>query len=204
MALNPRQQRFVAEYLINPNATQAAIKAGYRPKAAGATGHENLKKPEIAAALAKAHAKQAAKMEITADRVLSELALIGFANMQDYMRANEKGDPYLDFGKLTREQAAALSEVTVEDFTAGRGEDAREVRRVKFKLADKRAALVDIGRHLGMFKDKSDDRPPVPILIDLRSIVHQEVDMLFSSPKAPIAHDQPAVEGEFEVKDAAE
>ncbi len=54
---------------------------------------------------------------------------------------------------LTR--AAALQEVTVEDFTEGRGEDKRDVRRVKFKLYDKRAALVDLGRHLGMFPNQS-------------------------------------------------
>ena len=57
--------------------------------------------------------------------------------------------------KLTREQAAAIGEVTVEDFTDGRGEGARDVRRVKFKLADKRGALVDLGRHFGLFTDKA-------------------------------------------------
>jgi phage terminase small subunit len=54
------------------------------------------------------------------------LALLGFANMQDYMRANEGGDPYLDFSSLSRDQAAALQEVTVERYMEGRGEDARE------------------------------------------------------------------------------
>jgi hypothetical protein len=63
-------------------------------------------------------------------------------------------DPYLDFSKLTRDQAAALTEVTVEDFKDGRGEDARNVRKIRFKLADKRAALVDLGKHFGMFRDK--------------------------------------------------
>jgi phage terminase small subunit len=70
------------------------------------------------------------------------------------MRANPNGDPYLDFSKLTRDQAAALVEVTVEDFKDGRGDAARDVRRIKFKLADKRAALVDLGKHLGMFVEK--------------------------------------------------
>jgi len=70
------------------------------------------------------------------------------------MRASPGGDPYLDFSALTRDQAAALQEVTVEDYVDGRGENAREVKRVRFKLADKRAALVDLGRHLGMFKDR--------------------------------------------------
>jgi phage terminase small subunit len=60
---------------------------------------------------------------------------------------------------LTRVQAAALQEVTVEDYVDGRGDDgrgdgARDVKRVKFRLGDKRAALVDLGRHLGMFVNK--------------------------------------------------
>jgi len=70
------------------------------------------------------------------------------------MRAGPDGDPYLDFSKLTRDQAAALAEVTVEDFKDGRGEDARNVRKVRFKLADKKGALVDLGRHFGLFREK--------------------------------------------------
>jgi phage terminase small subunit len=107
----------------------------------------------VQARVAEILGKAAAKAEVTIERVLSELALIGFANMQDYMRAGPDGDPYLDFSELTREQAAALVEVTVEDFKEGRGESARDVRRVKFKLADKKGALVDLGKHLGMFSE---------------------------------------------------
>ena len=69
------------------------------------------------------------------------------------MRIGSDGDPSLDFSRLSRDHGAALIEVTVEDFKDGRGENARDVRRVKFKLADKRAALVDIGKELGMFID---------------------------------------------------
>lgn len=154
MALNARQQKFVAEYLIDLNATQAAIRAGYSKKTAYSIGQENLKKPEIAAELAKRQAKLAAKLEVTAEWVVAELANLARANMQDYMRVGPDGDPVLDYSNLTREQAAALTEVTVDDYKDGRGADAREVRRVKFKLADKRAALVDLGRHLGLFVEK--------------------------------------------------
>ena len=152
--LNPKQQRFVDEYLVDLNASQAAIRAGYSVKTARAIGCELLTKPDISAAVAAGQAKLSEKTGITAERVLQELALLGFANMQDYMRAGPDGDPVLDFSQLTRAQAAALAEVTVEDFKDGRGEDARDVRRIKFKMSDKRAALVDIGKHLGMFKDR--------------------------------------------------
>jgi phage terminase small subunit len=74
--------------------------------------------------------------------------------MADYMKSTEKGDPYLDFSTLTREQTAALAEVTVDDYVDGRGKSARDVRRVKFKLADKRASLVDLAKLLGMMPDR--------------------------------------------------
>lgn len=82
---------------------------------------------------------------MSAREVLEELSKLGRSNMLDYMR-NDCGDPRLDFSALSRDQAAALAEVTVEDFMDGRGDEAREVRRVKFKLHDKRAALNDLGR----------------------------------------------------------
>lgn len=156
MALTAKQERFVEEYLVDLNATQAAIRAGYSAKTAGATGHENLRKPEIQDAISEARIKLSERTEITQEKVLAELAKLGFSNMADYMRGGEDGDPYLDFSDLTRDQAAALTEVTVEDFKDGRGEDARDVRRVKFKLADKISALEKIGKHLGMFTDRVD------------------------------------------------
>lgn len=152
--LTPKQRRFVEEYLIDLNGTQAAIRAGYSAKTAGQIAEQNLKKVEIAAEVSSRRAKLSDKLEITAERVVRELSLIGFCNMQDYMRIGADGDPYLDFSALTRDQAAALSEVTVEDFKDGRGDDARDVRRVKFKLSDKRAALVDLGKHLGLFRER--------------------------------------------------
>jgi len=158
MSLTPKQARFVDEYLIDLNATQAAIRAGYSEKTAAIIGHENLRKPNIAAAVAQRQEKLAAKLEVTAESIVAELAKLGFANMGDYMKATSGGDPYLDFAGLTRDQTAALAEVTVEDFTDGRGDDARDVKRVKLKLWDKRAALVDLGKHLGMFVDRSETK----------------------------------------------
>jgi phage terminase small subunit len=154
MTLRPKQARFVEEYLIDLNATKAAIRAGYSAKTAAVIGYENLTKPPIAAAIATARSKQSERTALTADMVVRELAKLAFANLGDYMRAQPGGDPYLDFTALTRDQAAALQEVTVEDYVEGRGDNARDVKRVKFKLADKRAALVDLGRHLGIFVNK--------------------------------------------------
>ncbi len=180
--MTPKQKRFVEEYLVDLNATQAAIRAEYSEKTASRIGPELLGKTCIAEAIQKALAERAKRTQITADRVLQELAKIGFANMADYMRVGPYGDPILDFSALTRDQAAALVEVTVEDFVDGRGEDARDVRRVKFKLADKRAALVDIGKHLGMFVERKEvtgkDGGPIQVAdsIDLSKLTDEELE----------------------------
>jgi phage terminase small subunit len=166
--LTSKQTRFVAEYLTDLNGTQAAIRAGYSAKTAQEQGSRLLSNVMVAAAIEVAQEARAHRTGVTADRVVAELAKIGFANMADYLRANPGGDPYLDFSALSRDQAAALQEVTVEDYTEGRGEEKRDVKRVKFKLADKRAALVDLGRHLGLFVDRHEHSGPDgrPIQVD--------------------------------------
>jgi phage terminase small subunit len=151
-SLTAKQIRFIEEYLVDLNATQAATRAGYSAKTAYSAGQRLLKHVEVAEAISAARKAQAERTEVSADAVIAELAKLGFANMADYMKAGPNGDPYLDFSKLTRDQAAALIEVTVDDYIDGRGEDSRAVRRVKFKLADKRAALVELGRHFGIFQ----------------------------------------------------
>ncbi|MXN46068.1 terminase small subunit [Shinella kummerowiae] len=153
-ALSEKQKRFVSEYVIDLNATQAAIRAGYSAKTAQQQGSRLLLNVVVQEELSRQQSKVAERLEITKERIVDELAKIGFSNMLDYMRAGPDGDPYLDFSGLTRDQAAALSEVTVEDFKDGRGEDARDVRRVKFKLHDKKGALVDLAKMLGFVVEK--------------------------------------------------
>ena len=73
MPLNAKQARFVAEYLKDLNATQAAVRAGYSAKTAYSQGHDLLKKPEISEAVTKGTAKVCAKAEVSAEYVLSSL-----------------------------------------------------------------------------------------------------------------------------------
>jgi phage terminase small subunit len=87
----------------------------------------------------------------TARQVLEELTRIGLANARDYVGAHGQ---LVDVSQLTREQTAAIQEVTVDTYMDGAGENAREVKRVKFKLGDKRGALVALGRHHRLFTDK--------------------------------------------------
>ena len=149
----PRQEKFAQELAKGKKPSDAYGAAGYVRSASGAYRLRNL--PHVAARIEELLERAALRAEVTAEKVLRELALIGFANMQDYARIGADGDPYLDFSGLTRDQAAAIVEMIVEDFKDGRGKDARDVRRVRVKLADKKGALVDIGRHLGMFRDRT-------------------------------------------------
>jgi phage terminase small subunit len=158
--LTKKQELFVAEYLVDLNATRAAKAAGYSAKGADVTGSKMLVNPKVAQEIAKKQGKRLEKLDITAEKVLQELALLGFSNMLDYISVGETGAIKVDLSKLTREQAAAIQEVTVEEFTERTGEDDNgkpwfeNVKRVKFKLNDKRGSLELLGKHLKLFTDK--------------------------------------------------
>lgn len=155
---NPKQERAVQELIGGKNETDAYEAAGYKRDTGNAA--KFFSKPAIKARVAEltgAVTEQVVKATgITVERVLAELEKLAFANMLDFIQINADGVPYTDFSELTPQQAAAIHKIFVETTTAyeGEGDDRvpTEVRKVRFELYDKRAALVDIGRHLGMFK----------------------------------------------------
>jgi phage terminase small subunit len=151
--LSKKQELFVSEYLVDLNAAQAAIRAGYSRRDARNAGYRNLRRPEIKAAIDKAQAPRFAKLGLDAEAVLTELARVARANLLDYMRFDKDGLPIVDLSRLDRETAAALSEVVVEEFLAARpGRPA--VRRVRFRLHDKLAALDKLARHFGLLRER--------------------------------------------------
>lgn len=153
MALTAKQQRFIAEYLIDLNATQAAIRAGFSKNGASSTAFNLLAKPAVKDEIEQRQKALAEKYGVTVERIIAELEKIGFSNLKNYSRL--VGDArVIDMSATTDDELAALSEMTIEEFTEGRGKDAREVRKVKIKLHDKKGALVDLGKHLGMFKER--------------------------------------------------
>lgn len=153
-ALNPKQTRFVAEYLIDLNATQAAIRAGYSAKTAQPISSRLLSNVMVAAAVAEGQAALAAQAGVTAEKIVKELAKLGFSNMQDYVGVTSDGSPFVDLSAVDRDKWAAVGEITVDHINKRDGDETKTVERVKFKLSDKRAALVDLGKHLGMFVEK--------------------------------------------------
>lgn len=93
------------------------------------------------------------QLAVTKENITRELARIGFANMADLVSINGNGDPSLDLSGLTRDQAAAIQEFTVEHYTEGRGDDGRTFKQAKLKLAPKTPALELAGKTLKMFTD---------------------------------------------------
>jgi phage terminase small subunit len=155
--LTIKQEKFCLAYIETGNASEAYRRAYDCKKmsanAIAVNASRLMDNTKVALRVAELQANLQKRHEVTVDRIISELALLGFSNMLDYMQPQDDGTAYVDLSKLTREQAAAISEVTVESYMEGHGEDARPVKKVKFKLTDKRSALVDLGKHFGMFKD---------------------------------------------------
>ena len=127
--LTPKQQRFVDEYLFDLNATQAAIRAGYSPHTARQIADENLSKPYISAIISKSMAERSRRTGITNDRVLQELARIGFANAEDIIN--------LDTGAVrtnaTRDDTAAIQSVRAKSIPTEQG----EITEYEVRLYDK-------------------------------------------------------------------
>ena len=141
--MTQKQKRFIEEYLIDLNATQAAIRAGYSPDTAKSIGSENLTKPDIQARIARAMAERSRRTGVNADRVVMELAKIAFVNAKDVIDS----DTATVRPDALPEDTAAIQSVKVKTF----GEDGLER---EIKMADKLKALELLGKHLGMFKDK--------------------------------------------------
>lgn len=146
--MTPKQQLFVREYLVDLNATQAAIRAGYSAKTAQSIGQENLTKPDIAAAIQAAMDKRAQRVGVTADRVLDEIAKLAFFDPRRLF--DDDGKP-IHVSKLDDETAAAVAGLDV--VTQGNA-DVGFADVLKVKLTDKAKALEMLGRHLKLFTDK--------------------------------------------------
>lgn len=158
--------RFVEEYLCDSNGTQAAIRAGYAPRSAHVTASRLLTDAKVQAALAAGRLRIRERLQITQDTVSQELAMLAFANILDFHAVQPDGSIAPDFSRLTRSQAAAIQELTVEEFTTGKGDGARHVRRTKVKLASKREPLADLSRYVGMFKDDGGQQMTVRFIIE--------------------------------------
>jgi phage terminase small subunit len=146
--MTPKQSAFVAEYLVDKNATQAAIRAGYSRRSAMQIGEENLRKPEIRAAIDAALARQSDALEITAERILKERARLAFLDPRKLFDA--EGAP-IPIQNLDPDTAAAIVGIDVQEQYEGSGEDRHFVGYVKkYRLAGKDASLAALEKRFGL------------------------------------------------------
>ena len=155
--MTAKMQRFVEEYLIDLNATQAAIRAGYNPENASAQGYNLLQKDKVSEAIARAKAERSRRTGISQDRVIEELAKIAFLKITDVV--NPEDATVLD--TASDADKAAIESIRVKEIPtqAGIGIE-REVR-----TASKLKALELLGKHLGMWDDKASVNVSVPVIL---------------------------------------
>ncbi len=156
--MNSRHEVFAREYVKDLNGTRAAIAAGYAKKSAHVTASQLLRNPKVQAMVASLTKNHADKLDLDAEKVLSELSRMGFSNILDYVKVTKEGDAYVDLSNLTREQVAAIQEITVDEHMEGKGKDARKVKRTRLKLVDKIRSLDLLGRHIKLFTDRIEVR----------------------------------------------
>lgn len=149
--LTAKQKKFVEEYLIDLNATQAAIRAGYSPETAEQIGYQQLQKTSVKNEIDKAMAERSRRTGINQDRVLRELAKIAFVNPGDVINFDEatvKSDAKED-------DLAAIASVKIKNIPTEDG----EITEREIKLCDKLKALDLLGKHLGIYdKHESEDK----------------------------------------------
>lgn len=161
--LTDKQEQFCKEYLVDLNATQAAIRAGYSENTAKETGYENLTKPHIQEKIRTLKEERSKKVEVTAEDVLRELKKIGFSNAASY---RESWDDLKDWDNLTEDEKAAISEIstTVSEWEKG------TKTKITFKLYSKLDALEKIAKHIGFYevdnKQKSGEYDPSKLSAD--------------------------------------
>lgn len=150
--LNDRQMRFVDEYIIDLNATQAAIRAGYSEKTAEQTASRLLRNVKVQEYIEKRKKDRIERTEITQDAVLKELVAIAFSDITDYAKIIEK-EIEIEPGKF--EKIKVIDLTLTKDLTKTQKKALAVIKNGKFgmevKTYDKVQALIKLGEHLGMF-----------------------------------------------------
>ena len=151
--LNAKQERFVAEYILDLNATRAAIAAGYSENGASVQGNRLLGNAKIASEIAKRQSKLAQKYEITAERVLQGLASLAFFDIRKFYNSDGSLKP---IPELDDETASALCGMEMEEAFEhfGKGQAKPSGLLKKIKMVDRGQNLERLGRHLKLFTDK--------------------------------------------------
>lgn len=152
--LTKKQEVFCNEYIIDFNATRAAIAAGYSQKSATVLGHETLRKPYVQERLQKLIEKRAARVEITQDRVLLEISRIAFFDIRELY--DPQTGHLLPIDELGEDTARALSSIDVSNTRRGANSNLELETIKRIRALDKKGALELLGKHLGMFTERQE------------------------------------------------
>lgn len=172
MELTDKQEQFCQEYLIDLNATQAAVRAGYSVDTAGAIGHENLKKPEIQDKIAVLQAIRAERTQVSQDQIVRELMKVAFGDVGNYFDENGNIIPVHEIETNAR---GAISAIKVLDEKTEQSEEVFKLTVTKeLKMWDKLKALEMLGRHVGIFeRDNKQSKPDITANSFLETIANR-------------------------------
>ena len=152
--LTAKQKKFVEEYLIDLNATQACIRAGYSPKTAMEQGYQLLQKTSVQEAIAESMAERSRRTGINQDRIVQELARIAFVKITDVVDSD--GEININ---ASDDDLACIESYKVEDSDSVNGSSSKR----EVKLASKIKALELLGKHVGMWNDKIQVDVSIPV-----------------------------------------
>ena len=170
--ITDRMKKFVDEYLIDFNATQAAIRAGYSPDTANEQGSQLLARPDIRELVAEGQKEVMERTQTFQDNAVDELKIVGFSDLADFLTV--KADGIVEqkpFNELTKAQTKCIKKIkqTVRSSHSADGTILHQTAVIEIELHDKLRALELLGRHLGMFNDtlRLEGALPLQIFFDV-------------------------------------
>lgn len=150
--MSPKQARFVAEYLIDLNGKQAAIRCGYSPRTAEQQASRLLRNEQVAAAVIVGKARQLAAADLSAARVLEEMRRLAFFDVAAFF--DEAGN-LLPIHQMPVEARAAIAGLEVARANLNPKDGKKDDEWLhKIKLAPKQHALEMLGKHFGLLEEK--------------------------------------------------
>lgn len=173
--LTDKQQRFVKEYLIDLNASAAALRAGYSKKTAFRAGQVNMQNGAIQAAVRAAIDKRSKRTEIKQDDVVKELARIAFGNLANVCDWSDEGVFLKDSKELPEHLTTTVNEVTAKKVTITKDGYENETVNTRIKLKDPMKALDMLARHLGMFAADESEKAKTTARAALEAIPREEL-----------------------------
>lgn len=156
--LSPKQERFCEEYMLDLNASEAAVRAGFSRRSRQQLGHLMLQDPRIAERITELKRKASERLEISADNVIQEIASVAFSNIKDFLTSE---NTIRSINDLPRNLTRAVSSVEVTETFISNGKDLPPTKEIttKLKLHPKVPAMEQLARHLGLFKKDNEQHP---------------------------------------------